>query len=431
MNVSSLATLAAAVAALGVSIAACSTTNNNAVEHSSALGESCLTTADCSSGVCVANTCVAAASAEGGMGTSSGGSDSGGTSSGMASSSGGSSSGAVVPEAAPPHLGVRGDVCSSTSDCGPSLDCIYTGAGVGICDLATYNLGAAATGKTCTGECNTAADCCDLPVDVVIGGTEYHHCNDIKNQVIGAANCPTAPDATALGVGCFYYNTYCGTCGSAWACTASQCIYNATCTASGPGIGGCPDETRTGRFLSSTCSTTGVCGGTGAGTCMASSDCAGRAYVAFPGEVSGTCRAPGATGTNDCVCQAGSCYLGCSKDLDCATGYTCDTTTSLCKVAGSCQTDAQCAVSQGNILSKCVSGSCTRPCQTDHDCSRFSGVVGTFSGSVCNSGTCQVLGCTMDSDCNITSASNPTGVHLFCTGPATAAAAPEVSAITN
>ncbi len=435
MNVSSLATLAAAVAALGVSIAACGTTNNNAVEHSSALGESCLTTADCSSGVCVANTCVAATSAgDGGAGTSSGGSDSGGTSSGMGTSSGGSSggsSGAVVPEAAPPHLGARGDACSATSDCGPSLSCIYTGAGVGFCDLASYNLGAAATGKTCTGECNTAADCCDLPVDVVIGGVEYHHCNDIQNQVIGGAGCPIAPDTTPLGIGCFYFNTYCGSCGSAWACTANECVYNTPCTASGLGIGGCPDETRTGRPLLTTCSAQGVCGGAGAGGCTAASDCAGRPYTPFTGEAAGTCRAPGATGANDCVCQSGTCYLGCNKDLDCATGYTCDTTSHLCKVAGACQTDAQCAVSKGNVLSKCMSGTCTSPCQTDHDCSRYSGVVSSFNGNVCNNGVCQVLGCTMDSDCNITSAGNPDAVHLFCIAQASGAAAAEVSAITN
>lgn len=421
MNASSLGIVVAAVAALGTAVFACgSTTNNNAVTHSSALGQTCSQTADCEEPlVCIQQTCVASgAPVEGGAG------------SGEASASG-SSSGGSVAEAAAPHLGMRGDACQATADCGPSLDCIYTGLGGGVCDLASYNLGAAATGMTCTGECKTAADCCELPVDVTINGTTYHDCNDLLNQVIGGAQCSslTAPNATAVGVGCFYYNTYCNGCGSTWACTSGQCVYQPACQASGAVLGGCAPETRTGRPLPTSCNG-GTCSAPSAGACMASSDCAGQAYVPFPGEPAGTCRAPGVTGANDCSCQNGGCYLGCAQDLDCAAGYTCDTTTNLCKASGSCQTDAECAASQHNVLSKCASGTCTVPCTTDHDCSKYSGAtgVGSFNGTVCNSGTCTVLGCTADSDCNVPDGAS---VHLFCVAPAAAPAPPEVSAITN
>ena len=74
MKVSSLATFALGIVALSASIAACSTTNNNAVQHTSALGESCLTTGDCmGSHVCVSNVCTAAAAPAGDGGGSSSG----------------------------------------------------------------------------------------------------------------------------------------------------------------------------------------------------------------------------------------------------------------------------------------------------------------------------------------------------------------------
>jgi hypothetical protein len=450
MKISSLATLAAAVVAVGVSVAACGTTNNNAVEQSSALGESCAQTADCKVGVCVNQTCVMGPQSADGGGSSSGASSSGASSSGSGGSSsggssGGSSSGGVA-EAAAPHVSLRGEACQSTAQCAAGLACVQTGSfgSTGVCDIASFGLSANATGKTCTGECSVASDCCELPVNVTVNGIVYHHCNDILNQVIGGAvaNCAglAAGDSTAVGVGCFYYQTYCGTCTTAnWTCTNNQCIYGATCMASGTVIQGCAPMTRTGRSLVGTCTTTGTPGTCSPppGACSANADCAGKAYTPAPGigATSNICRAPGATGTTDCVCQAGGCYLLCTKDLDCAKGYTCDTAKSLCKSVGSCTADYQCAQSMRDVRSTCSNGACTAPCSTDLDCSLAGGTGGHFTGSVCvgatatAAGTCQTLGCSTDTDCN-----TPSGgatPHVFCVTPPAVSAALEVSAITN
>ena len=449
MKISSLATLAAAIVAVGVSVAACGTTNNNAVEQSSALGESCAQTADCKVGVCVNQTCVMGPQTADGGGSSSGASSSGGSSggSGSSSSSGGSSSGGSssssggVAEAAAPHVSLRGDACQSTAQCAAGLACVVPpgGFGSGICDVSSFGLTASATGKTCTGECNTAADCCELPVNVVINAVTYHHCNDILNQVIGAASCGAlaAGDSSAVGVGCFYYQTYCGTCTSAnWTCTNNQCVYGASCMASGAVIQGCAPLTRLGNGLVTTC-TNGTCSPpAAAGACTANADCAGKAYSPFPGigATSNICRAPGATGSTDCVCQNGGCYLGCTKDLDCAKGYTCDSTKGLCKAVGSCTSNYQCAQQTGDVRSTCTSGLCTTPCSADLDCSPSGGTGGNFNGRVCvgatatTAGTCQALGCSADADCN-----TPGGAaaRRFCITPAAMSAALEVSAITN
>jgi hypothetical protein len=451
MKVSSLATLAAAVVALGASIAACgSTTNNNAPTQSSALGESCSQTADCKSGlVCIALTCVMGPATSTGDGGSEGGGSSSGASSGGSSggSGSGSSSGSAVPEAAPPHLGARGDVCQATSECGPGLECVSSPSfgGGGICDISSYGLSGNVTGKTCTGECNTAADCCDLPVDkYTVGATVIHQCADLTT-IINGQTCPSAGDTSLLGQACFLNATYCGTCGTSWTCTANQCIFTAACNQSNvatpAGVGGCAEFSRLGHPLTETCNpTTSTCTTPTSTTgCTQATDCTNESYVAFTGATAGICKAPG--GSGDCVCQNTFCYLACSKDLDCATGYTCDTTSRLCKPVGACTSNAQCVTTTGDVLSTCVSGKCTEPCTSDHDCSQYSGAPGAdqggFGNSVCvipsgmTTGTCQALtgNCSTDSDCNL---ANGATAHLFCVTPSTTTPAPvEVSAITN
>jgi hypothetical protein len=449
MHVSSLVTLAAAVTAFGVSIAACSTTNNNAVEHSSAAGESCASTADCQSTlICIEQTCVAGPSTSAEGGTSSGAPGSSGGSSGSPSSSGGSSggssSGTTVPEAAPPRLGAIGDYCTSTSECGSGLECIPQafGSGGGVCDLSSYGLSSNVTGKTCSGECDMASDCCELPVDkFTIGTAVIHECSDLQT-IINGENC-TSGDTSLVGQACFLNTAYCGTCGTSWSCTANRCVYTAACTQGNtgtpPGVGGCAPWSRLGNGLTTSCNTTTMTctAPTSTTGCAQASDCTDEAYVNFPGTTAGICKAPG--GTGDCVCQTGSCYLACSKDLDCATGYTCDTTTRLCKPVGACTSNTQCATTMGDVLSTCVNGTCTTPCSTDHDCSS-SGIPGvngqSFNGSVCvipsgmTSGTCQSISnnCTMDSDCNLAGGAS---AHVFCVTPAAATTTVEVSAITN
>ena len=346
MKVSSLATFALGILTLSASIAACSTTNNNAVQHTSATGQSCLTTGDCmGSDVCVSNVCTAGAAPAGdgggsssGTGTSSGtsssGSTSGGSSSGSTSSGGSTSSSGGTVEAAPPHLGARGDACQATPECASGLSCISLsggfGASGGICDVTSYGLTGTTTGGTCSGECTKAADCCELPVNVVIGATTYHNCNDIQNQVIGGSATTvcaglTAGDTSTTGLGCFYFNAYCNGCSGAWTCdtTSHLCQYTNDCAASGVSYKGCAAKSRTGRTAGfvPTCNSASKCSATVTATgCNMDTDCAGGAYVPFSGTYASNalCRAPTSSGgTTDCTCYQHQCYLACANDLEC------------------------------------------------------------------------------------------------------------------
>jgi hypothetical protein len=328
----------------------------------------------------------------------------------------------------------------SSSQCTAGLEClplqvagssgIIAPLAIGTCQLSNYGLDAS-TGKTCTGECNSAQDCCVLPPNVSINGTTYHSCLDIQTQVIGTSSCVGLAngDSSALGVGCFYYKTYCTGCsnGSAWACTNNQCVFAAPCQVSDVVIGGCAPVSRTNRTLSTTC-TNHVCTDATGPACMHDIDCAGQPYVPFttsyPFNVNNVCTADAGTVT-DCRCSVGACYLACNKDLDCANGYSCDTTTSLCKSLGGCTTDAQCVQLRYNPLAKCLSSTCVVPCNSDQDCNS-AGTAG-FTGQSCINGTCQTVGCSTDTDCNVLGRSD---VRMFCITPA-ATTAGEVSAITN
>jgi hypothetical protein len=438
-------TVCAALATLGAT-GACGTTNNTGPSNSSDVGQSCAQTADCKAGlICVGGSCTENGTTADGGTSSSGASSSGGNTDASASgsSSGGSSSssGGSVPEAAPPRLGALGDVCQSSAQCSTGLECLPLQVGsagttlaIGTCQQSSYaSLDGSVTGKTCAGECNTAADCCALPTNVSINGTTYHSCLDIKTQVIGdVASCSTLAngDSTALGVGCFYYQTYCAGCstgsGSAWSCTGNQCVYTASCHDSNVVVGGCPSMTRTGRTLTTNCNAANACSDATGPVCTTNLDCAGKSYVpvsSYNGYGDNAiCTADAGTST-DCVCKSGSCYLACNRDLDCAIGYTCDwnastnTGTHLCKSVGSCTTDAQCVQLQYNAAAKCVSNACVVPCTTDQECNP-AGVTG-FAGQACVNGSCQNVGCSSDTDCNILSR-NTNGVHMFCVStPAT------------
>ncbi|MGH7434455.1 MAG: hypothetical protein ACRENE_02190 [Polyangiaceae bacterium] len=436
--------------AVGVSLAACggSTTNNNANPHSSHTGESCLTTGDCmNSDVCISNVCVAgpgASTGDGGTGSSSGASSSGGSSSGGSSSSGGT----TTPEAAPAHLGARGDSCTSTPDCAAGLSCIKNGVG-GICDITSYGLASTVTGKVCGGECNQASDCCELPVDTfTVGATPIHHCSDLA-AIIGTSPCQANGTTGPLSQACFLQTAYCGSCGPNWSCTGNRCLYTAQCsqgnTGVSPVVGGCAPTSRLGNGLTTVCNATSMkCAGTVSTTgCSADADCTSNPYTAFGTATAGICQAPNGTG-GDCVCLAKACYLACSKDLDCATGYTCDTAgTRTCKPVGACTNDTQCIQTFADVAAKCSSGKCVKPCSSDHDCSQFSGSTLTtnFGGDVCviasgsTTGTCQSIynNCSMDSDCDLPASGTAVAEtpHTFCISTASSSTTTYFSAITN
>jgi hypothetical protein len=421
---SGLSLLAGAAVALGVSIGGCSSSSNNSSSGPlSAAGESCSRTADCGSGlVCVENTCVAKGTttindagvvigADGGVVVV--------------------DSGTVVPEAAPPRLSAIGESCLTAADCAQGLTCIPSSpyGGGGICDVSSFGL--TPTGKSCTGECNAPADCCELPLNSSVNGTPVHNCQDILTVVLNndTSACAASPaPASSIGVGCFLYSTYCAqNCSTNWSCTANQCSYKGTCSNSGVAFNGCPAVTRTGHGLPSTCNTqSNTCAApTTVGVCNADTDCEGKAT----NDTGITCHG------NNCTCFKQGCYVKCGSDLDCHTGYSCNTTTKLCTENAACSTDADCALSTNVSNAKCSMGTCKVPCTNDHQCSGSGQVnnnyLSGFGGQVCGSdGFCAELGCSSDADCQ--NAGTPGTVHFLCVTPTTTPAVPGVqSAITN
>jgi hypothetical protein len=404
-----LISLAGAVVAVGVTLVGCGTTNNiNSGGGTSALGESCSRTFDCQAHLaCVENVCLPQAVVDGG---SADGGEGGITSTG-------------------PHLGLLNESCQTSRDCQSPYECVGD-----VCSSANYNL--TATGKTCTGECNTPADCCELPVGFSVslgyltdGGTSYRslsgssvRCEDLLTFIGGdtSACAGPLPDTLySLAQGCAYYQQYCQCTANTWACNNNQCAYTAPCTV--PAVTAataatCPPETRTGKQLGTTCNVTGGAA-TGNGTCSAgcsaNTDCDGKQ----PSGSGHTCSGADGGPTN-CTCYQSACYFACKADIDCASGSTCDGTTHLCKTTG-CTMNSDCVLSSRNAQAQCVAGACQIACQSDVECKPAT------TGLYCLGGSCKAPGCSSDTDCL-----GNGSAHAFCV-TATATAAVYSSAVTN
>jgi hypothetical protein len=358
----------------------------------------------------------------------------------MSQGSGGSSSGSGQGSSTSGSGGPSGlgQECGSTADCGSGLECVpFPGsAGGGVCDLSSYGL--TPTGKSCSGECESAADCCEMPVGVTLAtpnGTkvEIHHCEDIVSLVLqgNTSICSNEPSAdSATGIGCFYYQTYCQCAASTWTCNANLCSYTGACSLSAANqFGGCPSQTRTGAPLVTSCDTTANTCSLETSGCSSNSDCSNGTAVADT--AGATCR------DGDCACFDGGCYLTCASNLDCQTGFVCDTGgTKLCKLAPGCTTNDDCAADLHDVRAQCTNGACGIPCMDDHDCSPSGAIpgLGPFNGTVCGSmGICEAVGCSSDQDC--AGAPAPDGgapVQTFCVTPASGSASSTVhSSITS
>jgi len=338
-----------------------------------------------------------------------------------------------------PVLGGRGETCTQSADCEKGLIClpISSSTGLGVCDKETYGF---TTGtNTCYAECKTKEDCCELPLGLsgssLDGGTvNFNSCADILRAMKPStgADCSENP---AISHECFLYKTYCN-CAAAnyWVCTdQKRCSYTNSCdpTVTGEAMKGCPTKTRAGFALPTCNATTKLCAAVAAaGGCKNNDECTGMVVADGAGE---TCAA------NECVCvvSAGTCYRRCDNELDCAPGYTCDTTQKLCKPAGECTTNAFCATKLKNAGALCataadgVTKNCRLPCATDQDCSP-SGLSGSaFTGLICGADhLCGSMGCTSDLECAST-ASGTGSVKMFCLPPVAATVVQWASAITD
>lgn len=371
------------------------------------LGESCTKRADCVDGLaCLSQRC----------------------SEDVAQGDGGEGSGG-------PALGGIGETCGLTSDCADGLACLPTveqdlrtaeakaigSNSVGVCSPVKNGL--TPTGNVCGAECKTAEDCCELPIAVHVPyaaistpgvsgpyGTGANSCTQLA-ALLDGVNCATTKVPATMAQ-CFAQATYCDCGAKTWACNeAGRCEYAAACTPTAANVmatptpGGCPSYTRTqtGVATSTPCNKAKKCAPEAVTGCKVDADC-DETVVAY--------------GTADpctdgkCVCHAdtGTCYRGCTEDLDCPAHYTCDTKTSLCTYGSECESDAYCVTQYNDINSKCVEGTCQGSCNNDLDCN--GGQLTSYTQTrVCNADhVCEYVGCQSDDQCPAVG-----GVRVFCT----------------
>lgn len=367
-------------------------------------GESCTKAADCQSGLkCLSQRCTVM---EEPMGT--GGADSG------------------------PQLSGVGETCQLTTDCDKGLACLpgalpggASAAGVGVC--TPMDSGLTPSGQQCGRECNTAADCCELPVALHATLGAYS-CADLEALIADI----TCASATAVnGERCLAYSAYCdAACGNKmWTCTDDgACEYAAKCTKATTVVGGCPPYTRGGTAIPVCDTTAGRCS-TAAGTgCTTDASCFTPTPQVVTGGGGDTCS------DGECACYkaTGACYRKCSEDLDCPVGFSCNSKTALCMPLGACTTDAQCITLAGDTRVACIDGMCSKPpCEHDIDCNPGGLINGGFKFVCDKDHKCVSLGCESDAECPALTGPLAGGVRSFCGAPPQATTALPVSAITD
>ncbi|MEO8905251.1 MAG: hypothetical protein ABI488_22405 [Polyangiaceae bacterium] len=429
-------------ASLGAAlIVGCS--DKDAKPASSKAGDSCVRTADCADGLsCIANVCYAS----GHVSNPSGGEAGEPTAPALPSlgGEGESCSSRLDCEAGlgcfnqrcttPPvamtgeggasgtgiELGERGETCRVNGDCKTSLVCVpsATAAGIGVCDLSKY--GIEPTGKVCGGECEAAADCCQLPVQVQALSASIKSCKDIDDAITtGTIDCTLAvlPSVAAQNL-CFDKATYCSGCSATtWACTNNTCVYKPACVvvAGNDAPTGCPTYSRIRSLAGLTCNAdTKKCEGpTAAVACTTDASCATKPVFDRAVGTMDVCSA------GECTCYQATheCYRKCARDIECATGSTCDTKSHVCVASGTCSADSECAVLHNSLDWKCNEGSCARSCAGDRDCSPSGHGTATFNGTVCGAdGFCASLvgNCSDETQCGAVN-----GMKTFCVDAAT------------
>src|SRR5450432_2972847 len=223
MRSSLLMTLIGAASLAAALLVGCG--DNDAKPVSSKLGQSCARTADCADGLsCIANVCYSNSTAAGGSGGSGGAAAVGPVLGGdgesctsrkdcevdlacfnqrctMSTSTGAGGDNGSAPTV---QLGAQGETCRVNADCAAKLVCIPSNfTGVGVCQLGDF--GITPTGKTCGGECATAADCCQLPA-----AEGYKDCPDLAAEIaLLGGDCTTVAGTAVAPSLCFLDATYC------------------------------------------------------------------------------------------------------------------------------------------------------------------------------------------------------------------------------
>jgi hypothetical protein len=357
-------------------------------------------------------------------------------------------------------LGSCNEQCGTSADCpNGSYSCTGTKAGTCTQTTCTSNSGCG-TGRACVGgvcECTSSADCnggacggmtctpvsCTSSAQCGKGACAGGTCNSVtchSNANCGLGTCGGAghTGTCSAGTAC-HSNAACGiggTCGTGTGATAGTCstsgqacLQNTDCDSNSCGSGTCGTAAAT-CHASSQCDSGacagGVCANGTGHACHANGDCDGSNCGSG---TKGTCASAGATCHANTNCDSNSCGTGsngskkgvctagaCTKNSQCGTGGTCNTTTHLC-TAGACSIDTNCGTSAG----VCTGATCTTPttgCSSDASCtvslkcngatcgaapSCGADTACTSSGS-CNGATCSTLACNGNSSCPVSGA---------------------------
>lgn len=266
-------------------------------------------------------------------------------------------------------------ICEYNTDCPINFECVRVSAEAGAPAQCLPKKAAGAEKRTC----NAGADLeCVRATDCAVGES----C--VGNQCQGpqGAECDASK---ACGAGQTCRDFKCVDASQPQCVTQDDCRNNQAC------VDGVCEAAPVACVFNEECDGGKCVNGTCASSCSANADC-GALEVCRQG----LCEAVECRASSDCgagqVCVNAQCEQGCNKNIPCAAGYTCSSTTEArgyCKVDTNveCRNTAECARDE-----VCNAGKCEQACSCNQQCA---------TGQICNmdSGVCQTPGAAQPAQC--------------------------------
>lgn len=260
-------------------------------------------------------------------------------------------------------------VCEYNTDCPTSFECVRVSAEAGAQAQCLPK-----KGSNPKRTCNAGADLeCVRATDCAVGESCVGNACQGPDKAECDSNNACAAGQTCRDFKCVADNT-------------AECITQADCRNNQACVDGKCEAAPTACVFNEECDGGKCVNGTCADSCSKTADCG-------PLEVcrQGLCEAVECRASSDCgagqVCVNAACEAGCNKNIPCAAGYTCSSTTEVrgyCKVDSNvqCRNTAECARDE-----VCNAGSCVQACSCNQQCA---------TGQICNmdNGVCQTPGTT-------------------------------------
>jgi hypothetical protein len=262
--------------------------------------------------------------------------------------------------------------CEYNTDCPINFECVRVSAEAGAQAQCLPKKAAGAEKRTC----NAGADLeCVRATDCGVG----------ESCVGNSCSAPNSPDVEcssnkpcAGGLTCREFK--CVDTSEPQCTTQADCRNNQAC------VDGVCESAPTTCVFNEECDGGKCVNGTCADACTKQADCGSLEICR-----SGLCEAVECRASADCgagqVCVNAECTPGCNKNIACAAGYTCSSTTEVrgyCKVDSNvqCRNTAECARDE-----VCSAGKCEKACSCNQQCA---------TGEICNmsNGVCEAPGMT-------------------------------------